>query len=336
MKSRRVSRARLIVIVLGMVFGGLLLPEAASATSVGAGVWSQPWLDAYGRAGGSAAIGYAENNVHTWNNGCLQDFGGGKYVDAALMSPGCQSGRVYSVINSRWWYVARVGSHWTGYPQSESYRWGAGWNQTFDGGWWGPTMLMRGDNIGQTYSVHNGMRGYYLSVGGPIGALGYPRSDEYTWNTYVRQDFEGGSLTWRSDQGVRPLQTITPQEQSAVSWVIAEKNSPDPTWSDQFRRPWSGYCEGFVEVAFATRGRAWSSDEHYNYRLSRGQIRTDTNPPAGAFVFYAGHVGLSIGNGQVISTQGYNGQRLAVWQHSLTGLSNKYLGWARFDGTWPR
>ena len=111
MKSRRVSRARLIVIVLGMVFGGLLLPEAASATSVGAGVWSQPWLDAYGRAGGSAAIGYAENNVHTWNNGCLQDFGGGKYVDAALMSPGCQSGRVYSVINSRWWYVARVNSH---------------------------------------------------------------------------------------------------------------------------------------------------------------------------------------------------------------------------------
>ncbi|MCC7543601.1 hypothetical protein IT415_02735 [bacterium] len=336
MKFRRVSRGWLLVVVLGVVFSSVMTPQVASASEIGENSWAQPWVDAYNRIGGAAAIGYPENAVHRWNSGCIQDFGGGKYIDAALMSPGCQTHRVYSVINTRWWYVARVGSNQVGYPQNESYRWGAGWNQDFDGGWWGPTFLMRGDRVGQTYSVHHGMRGYYISIGGPGSYLGYPKSDEYHWNSFVRQDFEGGSLTWRSDQGVRPLQLMTPREQAAVGWVIAEKNSPDPTWSDQFGRPWSGYCEGFVEVAFGTRGRAWSSDEHYAFRLARGQIHTDTNPPAGVFVFYSGHVGLSIGNGQVISTQGFNGQRLPVWQHSVTGLKNAYLGWARFDGAWPR
>jgi hypothetical protein len=40
-------------------------------------------------------------------------------------------------------------------------------------------------------------------------------------------------------------------------------------------------------------------------------------------------VGVALGNGQVISTQGFSGQRLPVKQHPVVGyLSNPYLGWA--------
>ena len=338
MKIRRVSRARQTGVVLGVVFGSLGIPFVASATNVGEGSGEQShqgWMQAYARIGGQGTIGLPENAIHVWNAGCIQDFGGGRFVDAALMSPDCR-GNVYPVVGNHWSYVSAVGTYWTGYPRNDSHRWNAGWTQDFDGGKWGPTLIMRGDAVGRAFSVHNGMRDYYISIGGSASYLGYPTSDEYKWDSYVRQDFQGGSLTWRSDQWVRPLQTMTPQEQAADNWVIAEKNSPDPSWSDQFRRPWSGYCEGFVEVAFGTRGRSWSADEHYKYRKDRGQIHIDTNPPAGVFVFYVGHIGLSIGDGQVISTQGYEGQRIPVAQHRVLGLANKYLGWARFDGTWPR
>lgn len=129
-------------------------------------------------------------------------------------------------------------------------------------------------------------------------------------------------------------------ETRAVAWAIHEKNSPAPAWSDQLGTWWSGRCEIFVELAYGTRARAASAMAHYQYQLRRGRIHTDTQPPAGAFVFYGGssdgHVGLAVGNGQVVSTQGYSGERKPIWQHRVTGLSNPYLGWARYDGTWPR
>jgi cell wall-associated NlpC family hydrolase len=127
---------------------------------------------------------------------------------------------------------------------------------------------------------------------------------------------------------------------NAATWAVAEKNSPDPTWSDHFGHPWSGYCEQFVEQAEGFAFRFPSAIADYQWEASNGRIRTDTNPPAGALVFYGGgggggggggygHVAVSIGGGLEIGTLGFVGQRLPVSQYPVIGyLSNLYLGWA--------
>lgn len=124
---------------------------------------------------------------------------------------------------------------------------------------------------------------------------------------------------------------VTPRMQAAANWAYAELRSPDPTWSDHLRKPWSGWCEVFVEQANGFRFRFDSAIDHYNNQTAQGRVHRDTNAPTGAVVFYGGgtygHVGVSVGNGQAISTQGNYGQRLAVRQHSITAMPY-YLGWA--------
>jgi hypothetical protein len=160
---------------------------------------------------------------------------------------------------------------------------------------------------------------------GVVGAI----SDYYTttpsWNSYVPGTGDCGS--------------ITVQMQNAANWANAEKDSPDPTWSDYYGRAWSGWCEQFAEQAEGFTFRFASAINHYNWQLSHGRIHTDTNPPVGAVVFYGGgggygHVAVSIGGGQVIGTLGNVGQRLPVSQYPVVGyLSNPYLGWARPIGS---
>jgi hypothetical protein len=132
--------------------------------------------------------------------------------------------------------------------------------------------------------------------------------------------------------------SVTTQMQNAANWAIAEKNSPDPTWSDHFGHPWSGWCEQFAEQAEGFQFRFGSALENYNWENSHGRIHTDTNPPAGALVFYSGgtsgHVAVSIGGGQEVGTYGFYGQRLSVRQYPVVGfLSNPYLGWANPIGS---
>jgi len=77
----------------------------------------------------------------------------------------------------------------------------------------------------------------------------------------------------------------------------------------------------------------------YLAEANAGRIHTDTNPPAGALVFYGGangngHVAISIGNGQEIGTYGNLGQAYPIRQYPVTGyLSNPYLGWAEPNGS---
>ncbi len=133
--------------------------------------------------------------------------------------------------------------------------------------------------------------------------------------------------------------SVSSQMQNAANWANAEKNSPDPTWSDHFGHAWSGWCEQFVEQAEGFTFRFASATDHYNWQRNNGRIATDANPPVGALVFYGGaggfgHVAVSIGGGQVIGTLGYVGQRLPVSQYPVVGyLSNPYLGWARPIGS---
>jgi uncharacterized protein YraI len=132
---------------------------------------------------------------------------------------------------------------------------------------------------------------------------------------------------------------VTAQMQAAMNWAVSEKNSPDPTWSDHFGHPWSGYCEQFVEQAEGFAFTFPTAIADYQWAANNGRIHTDTNPPVGALVFYGGgggdgHVAISIGGGQEIGTYGFVGQRLPVQQYPVIGfLTNPYLGWANPIGS---
>ena len=341
--ARRVAAGLLIAIFC--LF--MLNPAAANAATIGVGQGSSSpnaYTNAYSRAGGSARIGNPINTVHGWNAGCIQDFMGGLSGKAAIMQANC-SGPAFFVIYGQWSYIERTwggaATSIIGYPTNDAYRYGAGWYQNFSGGSWGKTVIARADSTKAEKSVRGNILTYWLSNGGAIGKFRYPTSDSYPWNGGHRQEFEGGSIYWNATAGATtlapPAPTVT-REQNAANWAIAEKNSANPNWSDEFGRAWSGYCEGFAEIAYGKSNQFTSALVHYQWQLNNGRISTNTNPPAGALVFYDGgtfgHIGVSIGSGQVISTQGYDGQYLPVWQHSVTGLYNRYLGWAYAPTHW--
>lgn len=103
---------------------------------------------------------------------------------------------------------------------------------------------------------------------------------------------------------------------------------------------WSGWCELFTEQAYGTRARYGSALADYNAQRAAGRIHTDTNPPAGTLVFYQwgtyGHVGISLGGGQVISTKGFNTPE-PVRQHAVVGAGGTglpYLGWSYAPDSW--
>jgi hypothetical protein len=125
----------------------------------------------------------------------------------------------------------------------------------------------------------------------------------------------------------------------AEAWALAELLSPDPSWSDEIGAPWSGYCEAFVEIAYGTRYQFGSARLDYFQQQSAGRIHTDEKPPAGALVYYGGgadgHVALSVGNGQIITTWGFVGQRFAIRETGLRAFSNPYYGWALPPVNWP-
>lgn len=167
---------------------------------------------------------------------------------------------------------------------------------------------------------------------GLIGAISDYPTNTPTWNSYAPGTPDCGA------PAPVPVPTGSPQMQNAVNWATAEKNSPDPTWSDHYGHAWSGWCEAFVQQAEGFQFNFASALADYHWQLSNGRIHTDTNPPAGALVFYAGgsygHVAVSIGGGQEIGTYGFYGQRLPVRQYPVVGfLHNQYLGWSRPIGS---
>lgn len=127
---------------------------------------------------------------------------------------------------------------------------------------------------------------------------------------------------------------VAAKEQHAVDWARSQIGQ-----SYYGNQMWSGWCELFVETAFATSGRYGSAAANYSARSAAGQIHTDTNPPAGALVFYSwgsyGHVALSIGNDQIVSTQGSGSTALPVKQLGVLDMGLPYLGWAWAESSWP-
>jgi len=95
---------------------------------------------------------------------------------------------------------------------------------------------------------------------------------------------------------------------------------------------WSGHCEGFVGwVTAGSRGRPYGS-AIADYRGHRGSIHTGV-PPRNTVVYWNppgsvyGHIGISIGGGQVVSTIGFGRGHEAIAQHGYRFFGN-YLGWA--------
>jgi hypothetical protein len=131
------------------------------------------------------------------------------------------------------------------------------------------------------------------------------------------------------------------REQRAVPWATGRVGST----------AYEGYCELFVENAFGTSGRYASAISNYNAMNNRGAIHGgNTSVPAGALAFfgatssngYFGHVMLSLGNGQFVSTNvgssGYlvNSGRVGYTTISLVQASSgPYLGWGYADSAWP-
>lgn len=343
-------------LTLSISLVAVLIPSnALASTSIGVGQGSaapKAFIDAYNRGGQANRIGRPVNTVHSWGSGCVQDFRGGYSAQSAIMQRNC-IGPAYFVIYGQWKYIV---STWggnapnvIGYPSNDAFRNGNGWYQNFVGGARQRTVIARADSTQVEKSVWGNILTYWLANGGATGKFRYPKTDSYKWSNGHRQDFEGGSIYWTASNGAVTLAPPPPpttrppavsREQKAADWAIAEKNSPNPRWSDEFGRAWSGYCEGFAEVAYGTRGQFPSAYSHYLWQLNSGRIRKDANPPVGALVFYGGgggygHIGVSIGSGQVISTQGFDKQYLPVWQHTVTGISNPYYGWAYAPNNWP-
>lgn len=415
---------RKIMILMTMSLSLSIILTALTSRTVHAGsaLWSplihtqSTITQSYIQAGGKGGLGEPVGSPTPWAQGCLQDYSGGRAKSAAIIVEQCVADTSAPttinptalspsrIVRGEFWEYAKVHtSSEIGSPLSNDQVLSTGRWQTFSGGTWGLTELYQATTSDKVYAVHDQMHDEYQSMGGPSGKLGWPISEQYEWSGELRQDFQYGSLVWRTETGTRSLVSwksgqvlmsptsdpssylirefgsykvatpqlnrcyggkvaaktisadelsltqkvypvqgsapdcVTPEEQAAINWAVSQLHS---TWSNHTRTYWSGRCETFVELAFGTRSRAISAQENYLWRLARNQIHTDQAAPAGTLVFYGGssdgHVGISLGDGTVISTQGYIGDRLPVWQHRTAGLSNPYLGWAYVDNSWPR
>lgn len=140
--------------------------------------------------------------------------------------------------------------------------------------------------------------------------------------------------------GIPVCGTVTPpvsREANAVAWAKTQMNSTS----------YEGWCDRFVANAY---GRATSgyvnAAAHLADMQQRGAMHFgDYSPPSGALVFfyagkkngYNGHVMLSTGGGQAISSDHWVGKtHLGVGYVSTTDTHfGSYAGWAWANVEWP-
>jgi hypothetical protein len=114
----------------------------------------------------------------------------------------------------------------------------------------------------------------------------------------------------------------------AISWAQTQRD---------FKR-WAWRCERFVEEAYGTRGQfATAIATAAKLDLHPGSVRA---APRGSLVFFAadtynqhfGHVGLSLGNGKMLSAL----RRVRTTDITHSAYWRKlYIGWADAPVTWP-
>ena len=237
-----------------------------------------------------------------------------------------------------------ISDYYTTTPSFNSFAPGTGaCGSSPSGGSLGGVDMQRACNTqypgrGLRATVTNASSAYSWQCVGPGVSLGIDVTSEcrtqYGYGAVSAAANPGSAWSWYCHWN------ITAQMQAAATWAMSEKNSPNPAWSDHYGHYWSGYCEQFAEQAEGFQFRYASAMADYQAQANAGRIHTDTSPPVGALVFYggaggAGHVAVSLGNGQEIGTLGFVGDRIPVSQYAVIGFlsSNPYLGWAEPFGS---
>jgi uncharacterized protein with LGFP repeats len=105
---------------------------------------------------------------------------------------------VHGAIRDKWASLGGVRSL-LGYPISDELAAadGRGRYSVFQNGvvYWTPQT--------GAHEVHGAIRSLWVAYGAERGVLGYPKSDEYTWNGGRRSDFQGGFIFWTPQTGAR-------------------------------------------------------------------------------------------------------------------------------------
>ncbi len=148
--------------------------------------------------------------------------------------------------------------------------------------------------------------------------------------------YQGSVAIWSTRTDVGSPNSPTGTADRAARWAEARIGNSDPgaeNPNDSTR--WSGWCLGFASQSWRLGAGVsvpsyYSAQVAFNTLSGQGRIAQGA-PPRGAVVFYSygsdGHAGISVGNGQVISTQGGPTQDLPVRQHGYNSIGLTYLGY---------
>ncbi|MBI2263795.1 MAG: hypothetical protein HYU64_01270, partial [Armatimonadetes bacterium] len=169
---------------------------------------------AFGRAfhlyGGTPVLGNScdrggGTGSHQWGPGWTQDFCGGSAGDSALMQPADQSNILW-VHGTMWQKYRSGGPDKYGYPRSNelpipaSPKGTSGVYQLFQKG----IMVWHrnGPKAGQVFWTTYDVGQAWIAKGGAGGPLGFPITEEYSWNGTPTQNYEGGYITWTGQANV--------------------------------------------------------------------------------------------------------------------------------------
>lgn len=287
------------------------------------------WASDTGDRGGSTLVVQGDGNLVLYKPGGVSTWASGSVNDRLAPGERLNRGQLFYARGTAYRFVMQGDGNLVLYTPTGAPIWSS--RTAGNPGAW---AIMQADGNLVVYTPDG--RPLWASDTGNRGAS----------NMYVQHD--GNTVIYNAaGQPTWATRTVSPPPQSdrvtkAVNWARSQVGvshtgeTPDGMWS--------GWCELLVEVAYGTRNRYPSAYANYLAQRNTGRIRTDSNPPAGVLVFYDywssdgttryGHVGVSIGGGQVISTQGYSAP-LPVRQHAVTGIGLPYLGWAPAPDGWP-
>jgi hypothetical protein len=152
--------------------------------------------------------------------------------------------------------------------------------------------------------------------GGPKFATGTNNAANANPSLEVQDD--GNVVVYA--QGHRAIWASASKGEAAISWFYARIGAT----------VYEGKCELAVENAFGTSSQYYRAIDNWNDRARKSQAQQPyTAAPRGALVFYstssAGHVAISLGNGQVVTTSAPGGK---IDVAPMSGWFRNPLGWA--------
>jgi subtilisin family serine protease len=166
--------------------GGFVVWSRATGAQIMYGDNLPRWLTL---GGTTSKLGFPSSEEIRLTSGVVQRFTGGNMY----WSPASGSQEVRGAIFDKY---SRLGweNSFLGYPTTNEVALKGGAFSAFEGGaiYWSPGT--------GAHFVRDAIRQAWGSTGWESGYLGYPTSDEYSWNGGVRQDFQGRSLffSWQT------------------------------------------------------------------------------------------------------------------------------------------